>query len=292
MSWLGKVAGGVLGFMVGGPPGAAIGVLIGHQVDTGRLKPEAIESGHGAGDQHRVQMAFFKATFSVMGHIAKSDGRVTEAEIRAARGIMNRMELPEEMRQSAIQLFNAGKEPDFPLESALAQFRSECFGRRFLFNVFIEIQLEAALSDGLLQRNEELLLLRVCDALGISRTEFYLLKSRMEAERRFSRGESWQNQQRGQGQQRQGHGYGRSGDRRGAGPANREPSLADAYAVLGLQPTAGKAEVKRAYRKLMSQHHPDKLVASGVPEEMVRIATEKTQQVQKAYEIIAKARNF
>ena len=50
--------------------------------------------------------------------------------------------------------------------------------------------------------------------------------------------------------------------------------------------SATDAEVTRAYRKLMSQNHPDKLVAQGLPESMVAAAHERTQRILEAYEIV------
>ena len=53
---------------------------------------------------------------------------------------------------------------------------------------------------------------------------------------------------------------------------------------------ASDADVKKAYRRLMNQHHPDKLVSKGLPEEMMKLANEKTQQIKEAYERIKKSR--
>ncbi|MGB0734058.1 MAG: DnaJ domain-containing protein, partial [Pontibacterium sp.] len=69
-----------------------------------------------------------------------------------------------------------------------------------------------------------------------------------------------------------------------------QAKLDDAYKVIGVEPEATDAEVKRAYRKLMSQHHPDKLVAKGLPEEMMQVAKEKSQEIQAAYELIKQSR--
>jgi DnaJ like chaperone protein len=275
MTWLGKVVGGAVGFIMGGPLGAVLGAAVGHQIDRNTDDMRLLESEFAPGAQQRVQMAFFTATFSIMGHIAKSDGRVTTEEIAAARNIMGRMELSENLRKTAIKLFTEGKRPDFPFDATIDQFRAECHRRFSLFRVFVEIQLEAALADGALRDQEEQLLLRVCERLHFSRFEFFALQARMEAERRFARS----------GRRDQRH------DRQGV-PLRDEPSLADAYAVLGLAPSASDDDVKRTYRRLMSQHHPDKLVAKGLPEEMVRIATGKTQRIRKAFEAIAKTRKF
>ena len=66
----------------------------------------------------------------------------------------------------------------------------------------------------------------------------------------------------------------------------------DAYAILNLSPKATNEEIKQAYRRLTSMHHPDKLVAKGLPEEMLKIAEDKTREIRLAYERIRAIRNF
>jgi DnaJ like chaperone protein len=273
MGWLGKVLGGAFGFLMGGPLGAVLGSAVGHQYDRGKRPPGRDDPRLESGDQQRVQMAFFRATFSVMGHLAKADGSVSRAEIDIARAVMGRLELSEELRKMAIQLFNEGKQSDFPINEALERFRMECHRRYSLIRVFLEIQLETAYADGPLRPGEEQLLLQIADRVHLSRFDFYTIKARIDAEYRLKRA-----------------GYDR--DWRRAPSSGRQPSLEDMYAVLGITSKASDSEIKRAYRRLVSQHHPDKLVASGLPEEMVRLATEKTQQIRKAYERIAQSRNF
>ena len=264
MSWFSTVVGGAFGFLLGGPLGAILGASVGHQFGKGL---EGIETGEtlNPGDQHRVQMAFFTATFSVMGHIAKADGHVSPEEISLANRVMNEMALTSDMRTTAINLFQQGKQADFPLDDVLAQFYKECHRRTDLIRMFLEIQLQEAFADGILAVSEEKLLLHICSQLRISRFDYERLKIQLQAQQRF-----------------QGRGsYTRN--------TPQKTSLQDAYGVLGLTPSASKAEVKKAYRRLMSQNHPDKLVAKGLPEEMMRLAKEKTQKISKAYETIQKA---
>jgi DnaJ like chaperone protein len=275
MMWLGKLVGGTFGFIMGGPLGALLGAALGHQFDRNTADIGLLEADFTPDARQRVRMAFFTATFSTLGHIAKSDGRVTEAEIQAARKVMDRMALSESLRLTAIRLYNEGKRSDFPLDATVEQFYAECRRRYSLYRMFVEIQLEAALADGALHDAKERLLLRLCDRLHFSRFEYRTMKARLEAERRFTRYRS--RQQRW--------------ERRDT-PAPNEPALAAAYAVLDLTSSASGSEIKQAYRRLMSQHHPDKLAASGMPEEMVRLATEKTQQIRKAYDTISKARKL
>ena len=78
-------------------------------------------------------------------------------------------------------------------------------------------------------------------------------------------------------------------DSRGQARYQQQPradALKEAYAVLGIESTASDAEVKKAYRRQMNQHHPDKLVAKGLPEAMIKMANEKTQEIKAAYEQI------
>ena len=261
MSWLGKVVGGAFGFLLGGPLGAILGASVGHQFDEG-LHGIQVDEQLSPGDQHRVQMAFFTATFSVMGHIAKADGRVTTAEINLAKRIMSELALNDEMRAAAINLFEQGKESNFPLYGVLDQFRRECHRRTHLIRMFLEIQIQAAYADGVLDQAEEAVLRKICTHLGISRFEYEGIKLQFQAQQRF---------------------YGQDQHK----PAEM---LGDAYAVLGVPKSATDAEVKKAYRRLMSQHHPDKLVAKGLPEEMMTIAKEKTQKIRKAYEMVVDSR--
>lgn len=267
MSWWGKLLGGAFGFMLGGPLGALLGGALGHQFDKGLKGMEGI--GPGPGDQARVQTAFFTASFAVMGHIAKADGRVSRDEITLAEAVMDRMRLSPEMRKTAIRLFHEGKDVDFDLDAVLEQFRRECHRRRHLLQMFLEIQLHAAYADGSIDAAERRILDRIRERLGFSRHAFEHLENLVKAARTFT----------GAG----------AGGGPGAAPPSRD-RLAEAYKVLDVTEDASDAEVKKAYRRLMNQHHPDKLVAKGLPEEMIEMATEKSQEIRAAYDTVMESR--
>lgn len=271
MSWWGALLGGTFGFMLGGPLGALLGAVLGRRFDKGldALGDYQADAGPDIGDRERVQTAFFTATFAVMGHIAKADGQVSRDEIRLAEHVMTRMALNAEMRKTAIDLFNAGKAADFDLDAVLEQFRRECHRRRNLIQMFVEIQLHASYADGSLHAAEAQVLRHICDRLGISRMEFAHLEALVRNAQEFS-------------------GAGARGQRTQQTPSRDR--LADAYQVLGVGKDASDADIKTAYRRLMNQHHPDKLVAKGLPEEMIALATEKTQEIKAAYETIKAAR--
>ncbi len=259
MSWWGKALGGAFGFMIGGPLGALMGIAFGHNFDRGMT---GIGSGDWQGEQERVQAAFFTATFSVMGYIAKADGQVTSDEIKLAEAVMDKLGLNAQMRDSAKKLFNEGKSDDFPIDEVMIQFRQESQRRTTLIQMFLEIQLQAAYADGVMHPAEKIALADICGHLGVPLSQLDRLEEMLRA------------------------GFGRGG----YDATVAKTSLKDAYLLLGVDESVDDAALKKAYRRLMSQHHPDKLVAKGLPEEMIRDATEKTQQIKAAHDLIRQAR--
>ncbi len=272
MSWWGKVLGGYFGFMLGGPLGALLGAALGHNFDKGlgQLEhdqdPESLRA-----DNERVQLAFFTATFSVMGHVAKADGHVSSDEIRHAEAVMTSMHLNRDMRKTAINLFNEGKKGEFDLDAVLTQFKQEAGRRTNLYRMFMEIQIQAAFADGNMDASERLVLMNIGKKLGFPEFVFRQLESLVRA-----------SMEQGQAYEQGGSYRGRSGT---AGN-NAGLSLNEAYNILGVDKNSTAAEVKRAYRRMLSQHHPDKLVAKGLPEEMIKLANEKTAQLSKSYDLI------
>lgn len=261
MAWWGKALGGAFGFMVGGPLGALMGVAFGHNFDRGMTGLGQSDWQQGGVDQDRIQAAFFTATFSVMGYIAKADGKVTKDEIRLAEEVMRQLGLDGEMREAAKKLFSEGKSDDFPIDEILDQFKSEIKRRTTLVQMFLEIQLQAAYADGVKHPAEQEVLAHICQRLGIPLIQLKRMEEMLKA------------------------GFGGHGQ-----SSSTQSSLPDAYAILGVEKSATDAEVKKAYRRLMSQHHPDKLVAKGLPEQMIKDATAKTQQIKAAYEQIKESR--
>lgn len=259
----GIVLGGLIGLVSGAIPGLLLGAVVGGLVNRALV-------GFMQGP-HSPQAIFFKATFSVMGCIAKADGRVTEAEIQYAQAVMARMNLSAQRRQEAIAYFTEGKAEEFELAGVLEPLARLIQRRPEVKIMFVEIQLQAAMADGHISEAEQQIVRQVCALLQLSGAEMATLVARMQAQQFFY-------QQGGSG----GAYTGQAVD-----PALQ---LKEAYGVLGVSAQASDAEVKRAYRKLMSQHHPDKLVAKGLPAEMMQLAKEKTQEIQAAYDRVKAAR--
>ena len=280
MNYRGKLIGFLVGFWLGHVVGALLGLWMGHLYDRGGQRTAAFSFTRRPGREE--QAIFLHATFAVMGHIAKAAGRVSEQQIRVASQFMDRMELQGGLRREAQDSFRQGKEADFPLHDTLSSFRHACRGQVDLLRVFMEMQLQAAFADGALQGEQRHRLLEVAELLGFSRWELEQLLAMAEAEFSFAR------HRRQQGGQRQ------HGSAHGA-HARQEPSrdrLQDAYTLLGVASDASDSEVKRAYRKQMNKHHPDKLAAQGLPPEMQKMAKEKAQEIQQAWELIKQSRNL
>lgn len=268
------VIGAVIGFIYGGFFGGILGGYIGawfnRKIFGRRYTTFSSSFGNSHANRQRAQSVFFSATFLVMGRMAKADGHVSEQEIDAASAIMVNMRLSADQRQEAIKLFNEGKKPSTDIETPLREFR-QAVGSSSLIPMFLEIQLAAAYADGNITPAEQAMLTQVCSALGVSAFIFDKIHQRFLAQRAYY--------QQG-GYQQQTGGFNRSS----------ASDLKQAYQILGVDSSESDANVKRAYRKLMSQHHPDKLVAKGLPEEMMEVAKQKTQEIQGAYDMVREYR--
>jgi len=268
MMWKGVFSGALVGLLITQRAwGAVIGAIIGLMFDQGAGLggAPAAHSGHSIS----ISDEFFRTTFELMGHVAKSDGRVTEAEIDAARRLMHELNLGEREISAAIAFFRAGKSAAYDAELGVERLREACGQRYDLLRAFVELQLRAALAGNDLSPPARAILTRVAERLGMSGLEFAYMEASLRARQR-TRGAS--------------SGAGRHGA--GAG------SLAECYAELEIDAGITDQEVTKAYRRQMSRHHPDKLVANGLPESMAQMAKEKTQRIQEAYEGIRAARGM
>ena len=257
MSWWSTVIGGAVGFMIGGPLGAMLGVAFASNFSK-RRSSSGFSNNFGPGNQQRVQAAFFSGVFSVMGYISKADGKVSQSEIIMAQQVMEHMQLSEDMIKVAKDLFNQGKQEGFNLDEVLEQFRVETHRRAHLIRMFLEIQIQAAYADGVFDSSEHNALRDIAQKLHFPLHELEKLIQQFSATKSGTKG----------------------------------ISVDDAYKLLGIDKSFSDKEIKRAYRRLLAQHHPDKLVAKGLPEEMQKLANEKTQEIINAYEIIKKNRGI
>lgn len=245
-----------------GPVGAVIGFAVGFYFDRALVN---FQSHFAPAKRMQVEQTLFTSVFQLMGYMAKSDGRVSEHEIEVAETMMQRMRLSEELRLKAIELFKKGAHPDFEIDETLNDFMEVCSPYPDIKQLMLVYLITMALSDGALHDVEESILRRVSLKLGYSESAYENILRMAQAQGYFHQ----QDSQAG---------------------SDSPDSLQMAYDALGVDPEISDAELKRTYRKLMSQYHPDKLAGQGVPEEMIKVATERSQEIQSAYELIRKHR--
>lgn len=278
---MGKLIGTLIGFFTLNIPGAIIGFIAGHFFDKGRGQ---LNSRFSPEEKEKIEAAFFHVLFPVLGYLAKADGRVSEEEIQSTEELIRRMGLNEAQRKEAIQLFQQGKSDSFNLDTCFDEFNSVSHGYSDVKRILLVYLITLALADGVLHETEERVLAEVAEKIAFSRFAFNQLLGMVRAQMAFR--DKYSNQSSGYEYYRESHQGGQSGN-----PFYNEKKELDlAYEALGMTPHDSDAVIKKAYRKLMSENHPDKLAGRGVPEEMVKLATERSQEIQKAYEVIKKSR--
>jgi DnaJ like chaperone protein len=296
---MGKLLGFVFGFLLLKIPGAILGLIAGHMFDKGMSNDFSRSGGFGRffADNERLQSSaiFFHALFACLGHIAKADGAVTQSEINVALKLMDDMGLNENDRREAQQAFREGKDQHFPLNNILKDLKHDLHGQKIILQAFLEMLIEASFADGQLSVSEVEVLDKVASGLGFGHKDLDRLIRKFEAELRFrqrqdafskardearSRAQEQANAWRDKAQQQYSRAHQYSDKQR----------LTDAYRILNVAPTADEKTLKRAYKKAMNEHHPDKLIAKGLPQQAMELAKVKAQDIQAAYELIKSSR--
>ncbi len=261
---MGALIGAVIGFfLLHGFFGALIGGVVGWLL-TQQHRPARQQASFGA---------VIEPLFGLLGAVAKADGRVSEAEIAVAERLMQRMALGQEQRRHAVASFNAGKQSGYDIDVPLAQLRQWVGGRRDHAITILDVVVETALAEGAGEAKMQILR-RLAAALRISEMELMAVMA--------MKGYAWTPP---------GGGRGWGGAQGGRyTPPQRAPLGPDPYAVLGVQRDADDRAIKRAYRKLISEHHPDRM--GDLPEDLRKRAEQRASEINAAYERIKAERGF
>jgi len=260
----GKIIGTLAGAATLKPWFVLLGLLLGHQFDRGfaaRFRDFDAQGKTAA----RLPEEFVQPLFQVMGHLAKSDGRVSEEEIRATRGIMHRLSLGPASVRKAMHWCDEGKRADYPLQSSVKQARRSAARNAELRLLFMRLVLEVVLSKDRLSQQERALLWTICKEFDIGRVELAQMEAMLRAQKGFRHSPE------------------------GDADATR---VRKAYATLGVETSASNAEVKQAYRRLMSRNHPDKIAANKPGADEVAVAEQRTKDIRSAYEMLKARRSI
>lgn len=273
MQILGKIIGSSLGYIMAGPIGAIIGVIIGNMFDKGLAQHMSQSFVHFHREKREtVTTAFIKTSACLMGFFAKADGRVSEQEIEYANQVFKELKLNAEQTKNAQEWFTTSKNGQVSLDDQIRMLQYLKEKNVFLCKSCLDISFQMIKIDGMNADKVRFLNL-ILNALGFAPIETM-----------FSQSAFWeelQNQARNRSYHYQ------------APPSQPTPNrLEEAFKTLNLSVNASQAEVKKSYRKLMSQYHPDKMMAKGASTEEVKKATEKTQQISKAYELICSVKGW
>ena len=255
-----KFIGVIAGFFLFGFIGAVLGYIVGVVVD------RAIALGAGGINpltNALRQTVFLETLFILMGKLAKADGHISQDEIDHVEQFIQKLGMTTEHRTQAIAWFKKGADQAFEIEPTYRRFMSICGHTRDLKQVLLVYLIVIAMADGHFHQAEEALLTEIASHLGFDKAAFKQLMDMVLNQSRF-----------------------------GSHQTNPAEALDDAYKALGVAKDSTDQEIKRAYRKLMSQYHPDKLIGQGVPEDMIAVATEQAKEIQLAYELIKKSRNI
>lgn len=267
MPYLGKFIGVAIGVFVFHNPWLALaGLLIGHVFDAGLLRG-VTRIGEPLG--------FVEPLFALLGAVAKTDGRVSEAEIASAERLMTRLNLDPLWRRRAIERFNAGKSPGFDPSLAIGDLRAWCALRRSHAMPLLDMVADTALAEGPPSAEKLKLLRRLAWSLHVGEIQLMALLA--------MKGFAWSAAGSG------GYAHANAGNN-GWRPPPRTPSGPDPYAVLGVARDADARTIKRAYRKLIGEHHPDRL--GNLPEDLRRRAEARASEINAAWERIQSERGF
>jgi DnaJ like chaperone protein len=247
------------GFWLGGTRGLVMGLALGYLLQRG-------SRGLLGSATHTVHAQFIESTFAVAGAISKADGVVTQNEIQTAEALFVRLKLSESQIGAAKSAFNRGKAIDFQLDAEVDRFAQVARRSAGLLQMFLQVQMATALADGQVHPAEQAMLMHVARRLGLNSRDIAQLEALLRYASQATSGST------------------------GGPPPQRK--IADAYAVLGVTPEASATEIKRAYRKLISENHPDKLASKGLPEGMRALSEERARDINAAYELIKKSRDF
>lgn len=263
--------------------GALLGLIVGSFISfklSGGLVGQLSGFGNVTGMQGlktERQTLFFKTVFTLMGKLAKSDGRVSEKEVAYVEQFMTQLNMSGEHRQQAIDYFKTGSQVDYVVEPLLTEFSTATTSSPNLKQMLMVYLVRVAFADGKLHQNEEDMLQDIAQQIGITEQAFERLLGMLRGQDKFSGGY-----------------YHSAGQSAGSGgfAANSAGGLSAAYQALGASESDTDSKIKKTYRQLVREYHPDKLAGQGLPDAMIKEATERTQEIQTAYDLIKKHRGM
>ncbi|MHC8323643.1 DnaJ domain-containing protein [Pseudomonas sp. GB2N2] len=254
MLWPGTLIGAGAGFAIASIPGAMLGALLGQALDR-RLQLQTwghLREKLGGKPMLRND----ELLFVLLGRLAKSNGRVVDGHIHQARQEMQALDMTDPAKQRAIAAFNRGKSGHDRLQGYLRRLSVQPHAAEGVLRACWRM----IWADGRASTAERALIAQWGKWLGWKSYQVQALAADYEPQRRSV--------------------------------VSSSVLYQEALMLLGVTASTEPAQIKRAYRRLLSRHHPDKIAGSGATALQVREATDKTRELQSAYTLIRQRRNF
>ncbi len=271
MSCLGTLIGGTIGLFFGGPIGAIAGAAFGSFISGSASKftegefSDKYSNMYGTRmnrTQHN-QMTFFVGAFSMLAKLAAVDGNVSDKERKKVEEFMDvDLKMDAATKNSALRIFNTAINASETFYQFANQFYREFRFQPQILTLMIDIMLRVAHEDNGISADEETLIRDAVHIFHISDEQFVQMKAPYTS-------------------------YSSSSN-----SYNSYSSGSSAYSVLGCSPSDNNDKIKKAYRKLVSEYHPDKVSSKGLPEEFQKLAKTKFIEIQNAWDQIKKERNL
>jgi len=272
---------------------AVVGIYFGLFGNNGSAFLNNFVGSFAGNNAKAIQELFFKTVFPLLGYVARHDGPVNKQEIKRTETFMEKMGLTANQKREAIRLFKMGSAPQFDVDGTIKDFQVLAKKSPSLTQILIVYLVNLARVDGWLVHQEVDAVKKVASGLGYSDITFKHLLKMVSAQNRFTE-ETAANSKENQKKNRQDNSKEKTGEhshkQQYKGFKNGSERSGCAYDALGLTPSASDAEIKKAYRTLVNQLHPDKLIGQGLPPFMIGALTERFKNIQTAYNCIKESR--
>ncbi|WP_019409856.1 TerB family tellurite resistance protein [Pseudomonas psychrophila] len=254
MLWPGTLIGAGAGYFIASIPGAMLGALLGQTLDR-RLQLHSwahLRERLGG----RATLRNDELLFVLLGRLAKSGGRVVEKHIEQARQEMRHLDMSAAAQQRAIAAFNRGKSGRDSLRGYLGRLKTQPHAAEGVLRACWRMMV----ADGRVDPKERELIVLWGRWLGWTPQQVQALGADYEPQKKPL--------------------------------ATRGGTYQQSLTLLGVTASSDPEQIKRAYRRLLSRHHPDKVAGTGASPAQVREATEKTRELHHAYALIREQRGF
>jgi len=251
-SWSNIGIGVGIGALFGGPIGAAIGAAVGASLEN-KGSEKIIADNH----EDKTELIFIVTLAAMMAKMAKADGVITESEANQISELLDELEFTDENRDFAIKAFNDAKDNDYSIYDYAQQYKdvADYELQEFLYSTLWTI----ALADGVIHENEKDILKSILQHLDLPESKFH---------------EYWYNIHHEENTQNK------------TIKEDYTFTLEECYITLGCNSSDNMQTIKKRYRELISEYHPDKIQSKGLPNSFIKFATEQMQKINFAYETI------